>query len=98
MLKLMIHAPTEAALNRAQANARNLLKLEPDAQVQLVVNGPAMATAVTITDVQIRGLLVLCQNSLNAQQLEAPAGVMCVPAVIQHLAVQQSAGWSYVRA
>ncbi len=98
MLKLMIHAPTAAALARAQANARNLLKLEPDAQVQLVVNGPAMAAAVAITDEQILALLVLCRNSLNAQQLEAPAGVSVVPAAIQHLALQQAAGWGYVRA
>ncbi|GGO81666.1 hypothetical protein GCM10011348_21180 [Marinobacterium nitratireducens] len=98
MIQLMIHAPTEAALARAQSNARNLLKLEPDAQVEIVVNGPAAAAAVKIDDEAVLPLLVLCRNSLVNQNLAAPASVRTVPAAVLHIAQQQGAGWAYLRA
>ncbi len=97
-IKLMIHAPTPEALKRAQNNARNLLKLEDDAEVEIVVNGPAAASAVAITDETILPLLVLCRNSLDNQQLEEPEGVRVVAAAVQHLARQQGNGWAYIRA
>lgn len=96
--KLLIHAPTVEALKRAQNNARNLLKLEPDAQVEIVVNGPATALAVTLTDDDILARLVICRNSLQAQSLTAQADVKRVDAAVQYLAHQQAAGWSYMRA
>ncbi|MBV0931872.1 DsrE family protein [Marinobacterium weihaiense] len=97
-LKVMIHAPTPEALQRGQANLRNLLKLEPDARVELVVNGPAAAIAVGITDNEILSRLVLCRNSLDKQGLSAQDNARVVPAAIQHLVHQQQQGWSYVRA
>jgi len=97
-LNVMIHAPTPEALHRAQANTRNLLKLEPDANIELVVNGPAAAVAVGIVDAEILGRLVLCQNSLDKQNLTAQDGARVVPAAVQHLARQQQQGWGYIRA
>lgn len=97
-LKVIIHAPTPEALHRAQANTRNLLKLEPDADIELVVNGPAAAVAVGIADAEILSRLVLCSNSLEKQGLVAQDGVRVVPAAVQHLARQQQKGWGYIRA
>lgn len=97
-LNVMIHAPTPEALQRAQANVRNLLKLEPDAQIELVVNGPAAAVAVGIADAEIVQRLVLCRNSLEKQGLSAQDGARVVPAAVQHLAHQQQQGWGYIRA
>ncbi|MGB7391866.1 hypothetical protein [Marinomonas sp.] len=96
--QLLIHAPTVDALKRAQNNARNLLKLESDAQVEIVVNGPATALAVTLTDEDILSRLVLCRNSLQAQSLSAQEGVKQVDAAVQYLAHQQAKGWAYLRA
>ncbi|SBS33132.1 DsrE/DsrF-like family protein [Marinomonas spartinae] len=96
--QLLIHAPTVDALKRAQNNARNLLKLEPDAQVEIVVNGPATALAVTLNDEEILSRLVLCRNSLHAQGLTAQPLVQEVDAAVQYLAHQQLKGWSYIRA
>ncbi|NVK41058.1 MAG: hypothetical protein HWE39_07425 [Oceanospirillaceae bacterium] len=98
MIRLMIHAPTEAALQRAQSNVRNLLKAAPEAQVEIVVNGPAAAIAVTLHDEAIRSRLVLCCNSLVNQNLEAPDGVRTTSAAVLHIAQQQAAGWAYMRA
>jgi intracellular sulfur oxidation DsrE/DsrF family protein len=97
-LRLLLHAPTEAALIRAQANARNLLKLEPAARIEIVVNASAAAAALLIEDDDIRSRLVLCQNSLARQGLKAPGAVRLVPAAVQHLAQRQRAGWAYIRA
>lgn len=97
-IRLLIHAPTPEALKRAQNNARNLLKLNDDAEVEIVVNGPAVAAAVQIIESDIRARLVLCNNSLTRQQLEAPAGVRVVAAAVQYLALQQMQGWAYMRA
>ncbi|MCB5161263.1 hypothetical protein [Marinomonas algarum] len=96
--QLTIHAPTLDSLKRAQNNARNLLKLEPDAQIEIVVNGPATALAVTLTDEDILSRLVICRNSLQAQTLTAQPNVTLVDAAVQHLAHRQAEGWSYIRA
>jgi intracellular sulfur oxidation DsrE/DsrF family protein len=96
--QLLIHAPTVDALKRAQNNARNLLKLEPDAQVEIVVNGPATALAVTLSDEDILSRLVICRNSLQAQTLSPQPQVKLVDAAVQYLAHQQMKGWSYMRA
>lgn len=96
--RLMIHAPTPEALKRALNNARNLLKLEADARVEIVVNGPAAARAVEIEDPELLPLLVLCRNSLEGQKLVAPKGVRVVAAAVQYLAHRQAAGWAYMRA
>ncbi|MFP8967669.1 hypothetical protein ACKC9G_13885 [Pokkaliibacter sp. CJK22405] len=97
-LRVVIHSPTEASFKRAQNNARNLLKDRPQAEVELVVNGPAAAFAVQLEDEQLRSLLVLCHNSLKAQSQEAPQGVRIVDAAVTHLAERQQQGWSYIRA
>ena len=97
-LKILIHAPTPAALQRAQSNLKNLLQLKPDAELELVVNGPAMAEAITISDPEIKGRLRLCQNSLRGQGLTPPADMQQVSAAILYLSERQRQGWSYVRA
>lgn len=97
-LKVLIHAPTEPALLRAQSNLRNLLFARPDAEVELVVNGPAVANAINITDPDIRARLRLCQNSLGAQHLSPPSDIAIVSAAILHVSERQQQGWSYVRA
>ncbi len=97
-IKLLIHAPTAESLKRAQNNARNLLKLEPAADIQIVVNGAAVAEVMHITDQTILRLLVLCRNSLDRQGLSPPDEIQVVAAAVQHLALQQAKGWSYMRA
>lgn len=97
-LKVTIHAPTPAALARAQSNMRNLLQLEPHAKVELVVNGPAMPDALAISDPAIKTRLRLCQNSLQGQGLTPPPELQQVRAAILHLSERQQQGWSYIRA
>lgn len=96
-LRLVRHAPTEAALIRARSNARNLLALRPDAQVEIVVNAKGAAAALTAPDPATDRLLVFCANSLRQQGLPRPEGRI-VEAAVLHIAHRQSEGWAYRRA
>lgn len=97
-LQLVIHAPSLNAFARAQSNVRNLLLAYPNVDLELVVNSAALPDALDVNDAAIIERLVLCQNSLNAQQLTAPSHLKVVPAAIVYLAQRQQQGWGYVRA
>lgn len=96
-LRLLIHAADEASLARARSNARNLLATEPDAAVEIVVNGPAVAAALATPDDTDR-LLRLCANTLANQDLEAPPEIARVRAAVLYIAQRQRDGWAYMRA
>ena len=96
-LRLIIHAPTATALERGRRNLANLLKLAPDAEVELVINAGAVAAALSQPDA-LDGHLRVCRNTLIANQLAAPDGVAVVPAAVLHIAQRQAEGWGYMRA
>lgn len=96
-LQLMIHAPTEAALQRARRNAANLAAAAPDAQIEIVLNGPAVAAALD-TPHETDDLLRLCGNTLANINRDLPAGLEKVSAAVLHIAERQRDGWGYMRA
>lgn len=97
-MKLIIHAPTAAALTRAKRNLQNLVKADRSVEIELVINGEAVATEMTNPDDEFRDYLVVCENSLAAAKLDAPANVKKTPAAILHILKRQSEGWAYFRA
>jgi NitT/TauT family transport system ATP-binding protein len=98
MLKLVIHAPTAAALMRARRNVANLIAADPSAMVELVINGAAVTAEIENPDPATRLHLVVCQNSLDAAGLAAPPDARVTRAAILHIAQRQADGWSYFRA
>ena len=98
MQRLVIHAPTAAALHRAYRNLANLRDKEPEALIELVVNGEAVAVAINASDPRSTEYVVLCENSLQAAGLTTPTGFRTVPAAIHHISQRQAEGWSYFRA
>ncbi|AZG07634.1 hypothetical protein EGT29_06970 [Pigmentiphaga sp. H8] len=97
VIKLVIHAPTPAALERGRRNVANLLKADGQAQVELVANAGAVAAALgqpDATDVHLR----LCANTLAANGLTTPDGIAVVEAAVLHIARRQAEGWAYMRA
>ncbi|WP_454673619.1 hypothetical protein [Achromobacter pestifer] len=97
MIRLLIHAPTPASLERARRNAANLVKAEPLATVEIVANAGAVAAALADphpTDEHLR----LCQNTLTATGGKAPAHIQTVAAAVLHIAQRQADGWAYMRA
>lgn len=97
-MRLIIHAPTAAALHRARRNLANLLAAEPDAEVELVANGEAAVEAIEKPDHASQQYLVLCENSLRAASLEKPPEFRTTPAAVSYVARLQADGWSYFRA
>jgi NitT/TauT family transport system ATP-binding protein len=97
MVRLLIHAPTPAALERGRRNLANLLKLAPDAQVELVVNAGGVAAALDAPH-PLDAHLRVCLNTLTANQRTVPEGVATVPAAVLYRAERQAEGWSYLRA
>jgi uncharacterized protein len=96
-VRLLIHAPTPGALERARRNLANLLKIAPDAEVELVANAGAVAAALEQPG-PLDAHLRLCRNTLEANALTAPPGIAVVPAAVLHLAQRQAQGWAYMRA
>lgn len=97
MIRLVIHAPTPEALERGRRNLANLLKAEPDAQVELVANAGAVVAALKNPHALDSHLLV-CRNSLIASELQAPEDITLVAAAVLHIAQRQHDGWAYLRA
>ncbi|RYG13215.1 MAG: hypothetical protein EON92_06155 [Burkholderiales bacterium] len=97
MIRLLIHAPTPAALERGRRNLANLLKAEPAAQVELVVNAGAEAAALD-TPHALDAHLRVCRNSLAAAGMHAPEGLTVIDAAVLHIVLRQHEGWAYLRA
>lgn len=97
-LRVVLHAPTAAALGRARSNALNLLAAAPDAQCEIVVNAEGVCAALSDPDPRTDALVRLCANTLNRQGLAAPAALAVVGAAVLHLAERQRDGWQYLRA
>lgn len=98
-MNVLIHAPSSAALARARNNVVNLLKARPDAQVRLVLNGPAVAAALDGDSHDTDALTWLCPNTMASVGREVREPMSVLPAAAILLLVQwQSEGWLYVRA
>jgi NitT/TauT family transport system ATP-binding protein len=96
-LRVLLHAPTAEALTRARRNAVNLHNARPDAEVLIIANGSAVATALATPDAT-DSLLRLCRNSLVAQRLDNTRELAEVEAAVVTLAERQANGWAYIRA
>lgn len=73
VLRLIIHAPTASALARARSNAANLLAIRHEAQVEIVINGPAVAAALDNPH-DTDALLRVCGNTLARLERDLPDG------------------------
>jgi uncharacterized protein len=96
--RVVLHAPTSAALERARGNLRNLRRADPAAEIRILANAEGAAAALARPDEDADRHLALCQNSLDAQGLAAPLGIATVPSVVMALVGLQAAGWIYIRA
>lgn len=96
-LRILLHAPTPDALDRARSNARNVLVADPAAEIEIIVNAGAVVAALESADPQIDPLVRLCRNSLRSQQLDN-GGMQIVRVAILHIAQRQAEGWTYIRA
>ena len=98
MSGLIIHAPTENAFKRARRNLENMIAQAPDVPVELVVNAAAAPSAVGEQDKTVLDHLIVCENSLSAQDISRPPHIRTTAAAVEHIYRRQQQGWSYFRA
>lgn len=98
-MKVILHAPTMPALERARNNAVNLKRGCPDAHVRIIANAQAVGAALDIAHEQLDAITWLCPISLDrvGRENREPLQVLTGPAVLEMVRLQQE-GWVYVRA
>ncbi len=97
--RVLLHAPTPDALERARSNARNLLKDIPDAQIRIIVNAQAVKTCIQGAEDECDTYTYLCPNTLRNQALQAPERFQTLgQGAITALVQLQAESWLYIRA
>ena len=100
-LRIALHAPTPASLERARGNLRNLLASQPDAEIWIVANAQAVRAAVEAPEAlgeQALPRLLLCPNTLKNMGLEPAPGMHVLPqGAVESLVLMQHQGWAYIR-
>lgn len=98
-LRIVLHAPTAAALTRARNNANNIAADDPAAEVRIVVNGEAVAAVLDAPDPILDAGTLVCPNTLGRMGRDAPSPlVVLAQGAALSLALMQREGWCYVRA
>ena len=99
VLKVVLHAPTADALQRARSNAGNLLREAPQAQVKIVLNAQAVTVALDEPHDACDAITWLCPNTLKRanRQNREPLQVLAHGAIFELARLQQD-GWVYIRA
>ncbi|GAB1575716.1 hypothetical protein [Bordetella petrii] len=98
-LKILLHAPTAAALERARSNAANVRREAPRAEVRILLNAAAVAAALDAPAHELDEATWLCPNTLRKIDREGRAPLNVLPgSSILEMARLQRAGWLYIRA
>lgn len=97
-MRVVLHAPTADALQRARSNARNLKARQPEAEILIVTNAGGVPAALDTRDPETDAELRICANTLAARNLSAPDSIKTVPAAVETIAQLQIDGWVYIRA
>jgi len=96
--KVILHAPTPAALERARNNAANFRRENPEADVRIIVNAEAVAAALDAAHPDMDARTWVCPNTLkrinreNRPPLQSLGG-----AAISEIVRLQGQGWIYIR-
>lgn len=98
-LKIVLHAPSAAALKRARSNATNIRREAPDAEVRIVANADGVAAVLDQADAERDPLTWLCPNTLRSLGRQAVPPLQVLPeGAVLALARLQREGWIYIRA
>lgn len=97
-LKMILHAPSSAALERARNNAINLRREAPEVDVRIIVNAQAVAAALDVAHPDLDVLTWVCPNTLAQTNREnRPPLRLLDGAAVLEIARLQRDGWTYIR-
>ena len=97
-VRILFHAPTAAALERARRSARNVLEAEPRAEIEIVVNAEGAEAALVREDAASDPLIVVCEATLRRQGLAPLERHRTTPVAALFMVQRQAEGWTYIRA
>jgi len=97
-MKVLIHAPTAGALERARSDARELLAARVQGTIRLLVSGDGVQAALDAPDADIDRLMILCADALLRAGLRPPPGMETTPNAAVLITRLHRKGWSYMRA
>jgi uncharacterized protein len=98
-MRILLHAPTANALNRARSNAANLTSDASQNLVRIIVNAEAVGAALDTPDAATDAVTLVCPNTLAKIGRDAPAPLTVLPeGAVSAIARMQLEGWCYVRA
>ena len=97
-MKVVLHAPSRRALERARVEATLLEASPASGTVRIIASLDGVTAALAEPDASTDVLLVLCGDSLAQLGLSAPAGIEVTPNGTELIVKLQRKGWSYVRA
>lgn len=97
-IRIILHAPTAAAVTRARNNATNLMKQPPPVEVRIVVNAEAVSAVLDAPDAAGDALTFVCPNTLSRIGRSAPAPLTVLDeSAVLAIVHMQAAGWHYIR-
>ena len=97
-LRILVHAPTAAALTRAHNNANNIAANDPAPAVRILVDGDAVAAVLDAPDAVLDTRTLVCPNTLGRMNRNAPSPLVVLPqGAALSLALMQQEGWGFVR-
>jgi len=97
-IRILLHAPTAAALTRARNNAANLSKQAVAVEVRIVVNAEAVRALLDAPDAAADALTLVCPNTLSRIGGSAPEPLVVLDeAAVMAIARMQEDGWRYIR-
>jgi|GEM_PF-533943 len=97
-VRLLLHAPTVAALQRARQNAISTLADDPDAEILIIASSKAVLDALQQPDPATQAFTRVCAKSLKSLEIDAPEDTSTVPAAMTEISRRVWSGWVYVRA
>lgn len=98
-LRILLHAPSAAAVPRARSNAANLLKQPEPVEVRIVVNADAVRAVLDEPDHDADQLTLVCPNTLDRIGRAAPVPLTVLDrGAVLAVARMQADGWIYIRA
>jgi uncharacterized protein len=98
-MRILIHAPTANALNRARSNVINLTNGASESWVRIIVNADAVEATLDMPNTVTDALTLVCPNTLAKIGRDAPAPLtVLAEGAIAVIARMQLEGWCYVRA
>lgn len=103
-MKVLFHVVEEDKWKMTLANVKNFLQEQPDAQISVVANGPAVKMYTTgnetIAELIEKVDFVACNNSLNGFEIDPNAldqSVRVVKAGVVEIAEKQFDGYAYIK-